>query len=118
LLQEGADDRDRAASLGVDAIPRRSTAPLGHPSGYMSQPIRDVDTIDIVGVRNDAGIDLVVVCSGPLDDSSETLMSLREKVRGYIKEACSEDIWNAYPSAVAVQLESISRASIVFQRQR
>jgi hypothetical protein len=66
----------------------------------MSQPIQDVDTIDIVGVRNDAGIDLVVVCSGPLDDSSETLMALREKVRGYIKEACSEDIWNAYPSAV------------------
>ena len=65
----------------------------------MSQPIQDVDTIDIVGVRNDAGMDLVVVCSGPLDGSSETLTTLREKVRGYIKEACSEHIWNAYPSA-------------------
>src|ERR1700679_3594566 len=39
----------------------------------MSQPIQNVDSIDVVGVRNDAGIDLVVSCFGPLDGSPETL---------------------------------------------
>jgi hypothetical protein len=67
----------------------------------MSQPIQNVDSIDIVGVRNDAGIDLVVLCSGPLDGSAETLRALREKVRGYIEAACSEHIWKTYPNAKA-----------------
>jgi hypothetical protein len=65
----------------------------------MSQPIQNVDSIDVVGVRNDTGIALVVVCSAALDDSPETLTTLRAKVRGYIKAGCSESIWEAYPSA-------------------
>jgi hypothetical protein len=64
-----------------------------------SSPIQNVESIDVVGVRNDAGLDLVVSCSGPLDGSSRTLTALREKVQGYIKAACSEQIWDAYPSA-------------------
>jgi hypothetical protein len=65
----------------------------------MSQPIQNVDSIDVVGVRRDAGLDLVVSCSGPIDGSSETLRTLREKVQGYIKAACSNAIWSAYPDA-------------------
>jgi hypothetical protein len=64
-----------------------------------SPPIQSVDSIDVVGVRKDAGIDLVVSCCGPLDGSPETLALLREKVRGYIKAARSERIWDVYPDA-------------------
>jgi hypothetical protein len=65
----------------------------------MSRPIQNVDSIDVVGIRNDAGIDLCVSCSGPLDDSCETLSSLQIKVRGYIEAASSPNIWQAYPTA-------------------
>jgi len=71
----------------------------------MSQPIQNVDSIDVVGVRNDAGIDLVVSCLGPLDGSPETLRTLREKVRGYIEAASAEHIWKIYPNAKTGPIE-------------
>jgi hypothetical protein len=36
-------------------------------------PIQNLDSFDIVGKRGDGGIDLVIVCSGPVDDSADTL---------------------------------------------
>jgi hypothetical protein len=44
-------------------------------------PIQNLDAFDIVGERLDGGVDLVVVCSGPLDDSAEVLGLLRRKLR-------------------------------------
>ena len=79
--------------------PRRSTSSLGDTPVPKSPPIQNVDSIDVVGVRKGAGIDLVVSCSGPLDGAPETLALLREKVRGYLKAACSERLWNVYPNA-------------------
>jgi len=36
-------------------------------------PIQNIDAFDVVGERQDGGVDLVVSCSGPLDSSPSTL---------------------------------------------
>jgi hypothetical protein len=79
----------------------------------MSQPIQNVDSIDIVGLRNDAGIDLVVLCSGPLDGSAETLRALREKVRGYIEAACSEHIWKESMTGIKNVRSTLAQPRVV-----
>ena len=66
-------------------------------------PIDPSDAFDIVGIRNDGGIDAVIVCSGPLDNSSTTLRDLELKVRNYLREIASEDFVSQYgPSPVCI----------------
>ena len=74
--------------------------PLMENSG---SPIDPSDAFDIVGIRNDGGIDAVIVCSGPLDNSSTTLRDLELKVRNYLREIASEDFVSQYgPSPVCI----------------
>jgi hypothetical protein len=47
-------------------------------------PIQSLDSIDVIGKRNDGGVDLVIVASQPIDDSSETLEAVRRKIRNYL----------------------------------
>lgn len=54
-------------------------------------PIQNLDKLDIVGERNDGGVDLVIVVSGPLDGSSSTLALLERKIRNYIAELSSSE---------------------------
>lgn len=49
-------------------------------------PIQNLDRIDVVGKRNDGGVDLVIVASAPLDGSPTTLAHLERKIRNYITE--------------------------------
>jgi hypothetical protein len=49
-------------------------------------PIQNLDAFDVVGVRNDGGIDLVISCHGPLDGSPATLQALEQKIRNYVRE--------------------------------
>jgi hypothetical protein len=53
-------------------------------------PIQNTDSIDIVGRRNDGGVDLVIVAGGPLAGSSTTLACLERKIRNYVAEIGSE----------------------------
>ncbi|MBC7964550.1 MAG: hypothetical protein H7Z17_01395 [Fuerstia sp.] len=48
-------------------------------------PIQNVDSIDIVGVRCDGGADLAIVASQPIDNSEETLDSIRQKFATYLE---------------------------------
>ncbi|MFC5524115.1 hypothetical protein ACFPPA_00010 [Rhodanobacter ginsengisoli] len=59
-------------------------------------PIADIDLFDIIGVRKDGGIDTVVACSGPLDNSAETLSRLARKVRGYLSAITGSDFIDQY----------------------
>jgi hypothetical protein len=54
----------------------------------MSRPslIASLDAFDVVGVRNDGGIDLVISCFASLDSSENTLRDLRAKISNYIRE--------------------------------
>jgi hypothetical protein len=47
-------------------------------------PIQELDSIDLTGQRRDGGIDLGIVASQPIDDSPETLESIRRKVQTYL----------------------------------
>lgn len=51
-----------------------------------ANPIQNLESFDIVGVRKDGGVDLVITCGGPLDNSVETLAALRQKVENYVLE--------------------------------
>jgi hypothetical protein len=53
--------------------------------------INAVDTVDLVGVRHDGGLDMVIRVTGAIDDSPATLSLLETKVRNYIRGASSED---------------------------
>jgi uncharacterized protein DUF6572 len=55
-----------------------------------SSPIGDPDTVDVVGVREDGGLDMVISASGPIDGSADTLMRLETKIRNYVAGATSE----------------------------
>jgi hypothetical protein len=61
-----------------------------------SSPIGDVDTVDVVGVRNDGGLDLALCAGAALDASPETLSRLDMKLRNYIKAALSEGFLREY----------------------
>ena len=58
--------------------------------------IQNMGTFDVVGVRNDGGIDLVVSCAGPLDSSPDTLWRLGQKVRNYLREVRSDGFRTKY----------------------
>jgi len=47
-------------------------------------PIQNLESVDITLKRNDGGVELLIVVSQPLDDSPETLDSIRRKVRYYL----------------------------------
>jgi hypothetical protein len=66
-----------------------------------SSPIQNIDTIDIVGVRKDGGVDTVIVCSGPLDDSPDLLLTLGSKVHHYLRDIASEDFRETYGAGPA-----------------
>lgn len=50
-------------------------------------PITNLAAIDVVGARNDGGLDLVISCAGDLDSSQSTSEAIRSKVRNYLREA-------------------------------
>jgi Domain of unknown function (DUF3806) len=54
-------------------------------------PIQDLDSIDIVVKRKDGGLDLAIVATQPIDDSPETLESIRHKVYAYLTEIDQEE---------------------------
>ncbi|MCI0360656.1 MAG: hypothetical protein L0211_19440 [Planctomycetaceae bacterium] len=47
-------------------------------------PIQQLDSVDLTAKRRDGGVDLIIVASQPLDDSDETLDSIRQKVATYL----------------------------------
>jgi hypothetical protein len=62
-------------------------------------PISNLDAFDVVGVRKGGGVDLVISCSGPLDDGPATLTLLEQKVGNYLASVAHPNFPNVYPSA-------------------
>ena len=63
-------------------------------------PIQNLGSIDVLGARKDGGVDLIVVVSGPIDASADTLENLDRKIRAYIAEVGSRAFQERYPGAV------------------
>jgi hypothetical protein len=65
-----------------------------------SSPVGDADTVDIVGVRKDGRLDLVLTASAALDASAATLSLLEAKLRNYLTAALSERFLRDYGRAL------------------
>lgn len=60
----------------------------------MEDPIQNIDSIDIVGHRDDGRVDLCVVVSSYLEDTETHHDLLRNKVQSYV-QAIYADTWIA-----------------------
>lgn len=69
-------------------------------------PIRNLHAIDILGHRMDGGVDLAIVCCGPLDDSVRTILLLDRKVCAYLTEVQLPSFRKEFgdPSTIKVRL--------------
>jgi hypothetical protein len=70
-------------------------------------PIHDPDVIDLVGVRVDGGLDLAIVCSGPLDESDDTLRRLHQKIVAYLREIQSEPFRERFGASNAARVRIV-----------
>jgi hypothetical protein len=65
----------------------------------LDPPIQNLDAFDIVGEREDGGVDLIIFCAGPLDSSASTLSLIEQKVRAYLDTVAHQDFARIYPAA-------------------
>ena len=65
----------------------------------IAPPIQNLGQLDIVGERHDGGVDLVIVVSGALDGSAETLELLERKILNYIAELSSDQFKRRFGQA-------------------
>ena len=59
-------------------------------------PIQNLDRIDMLGRREDGGVDLVIVVSGPLENTANHLERIEVKVRNYIREIGSPQFLESF----------------------
>ena len=64
-----------------------------------SAPIGNLDALDVVGQRKGGGVDLVISCSGPLDEGVATLGLLERKVHNYLVAIGHPNFAEIYPAA-------------------
>ncbi len=60
--------------------------------------VYNVNAIDIIGERNDGGIDLFIISSGRLEDSVEQQTLLLDKIENYLVYLNSTDFMKDYPN--------------------
>ncbi len=82
------------------------TGPFPRNMNFES-PIHDPDVIDLVGVRIDGGLDLAIVCSGPLDESDDTLRRLNQKIVAYLREIQSEPIRERFGASDSARIRIV-----------
>jgi hypothetical protein len=80
-------------------------------------PINDANVIDIVGERVDGGLDLIMVASGDLDDSPETLGLLATKLRQYVVAASTTTLRREYGIAAEAQITIIIKTEHLVSRE-
>jgi hypothetical protein len=66
-----------------------------------ASPLSELDNLDVIGERNDGGVDMLVVTTGPLDASDETCQKLQAKLSTYLYAAVHPNFANVYPAASA-----------------
>ena len=65
----------------------------------ISSPLSELDNLDVIGERNDGGVDMLVVTTGPLDASDETCEKLQAKLSCYLYAATHANFASNYPAA-------------------
>ena len=64
-------------------------------------PIKNLDVIDVLGRRQDGGIDLAIVVSGPLLNTTDHLDRVERKIKSYIDEILSIEFAEQFPTCDA-----------------
>ena len=74
-----------------------------------SNPIQNLESIDIVANRKDGGVDLAIVVSSVLMDTEEHQELLRRKIQNYTDHVFSESWKKEYGDAhVAIYLKAVT----------
>ena len=60
--------------------------------------VYDVNAIDIIGERNDGGIDLFIISSGKLEDSVEQQTLLLDKIENYLVYLSGTEFTKDFPN--------------------
>lgn len=81
-----------ASAEGVEGARPRSSVP---------SPIQNPDAFDIIGERNERGVDLVIVCASRIDGPTETVRRLDTKLRNYLAAATGSRCKATFPAAAA-----------------
>lgn len=71
--------------------------------------IANVDSIDIIGVRKDGGLDLVIVSAGQLEPTQQTQTLLLDKLERYMGYLKSSECRSEHPDANADNTSIILR---------
>ncbi|MBQ3559689.1 MAG: hypothetical protein IJA07_09275 [Agathobacter sp.] len=61
--------------------------------------VYDANSIDIIGERNDGGIELYIISSGAFDDSAEQQTLLLDKIENYLTYMNSNQFQAEFPMA-------------------
>lgn len=61
--------------------------------------VYDANSIDIIGERNDGGIELYIISSGHFDDSAEQQTLLLDKIENYLTYRNSSQFEEEFPMA-------------------
>lgn len=69
----------------------------------MSDPIQNLESIDIIGQRRDGGVDLAIVVSAYLDATPEHELLLKQKVQNYVDAIFSAEFQAEYGELEAKQ---------------
>jgi hypothetical protein len=69
-------------------------------------PIQNLDQIDLAAERPDGGVDLGIVASQPIDNSAQTLESIRRKIEAYLRivDEYETEMGQPRPDKVAIVL--------------
>jgi hypothetical protein len=84
---------------------RRTPAETSFPTPEWP-PIQSLDSVDLAAKRPDGGVDLNIVASQPLDNSTATLDSIRQKLETYLSvvdvEEFLEEMGNPLPGKISI----------------
>ena len=78
----------------------------------MEDPIQSLDSIDILGHRKDGGVDLVIVVSSFLDDTSEHEHLLKQKIQNYVDGIFSDELQGEFGSIENTQYTIVLKCTV------
>ena len=74
--------------------------------------IYDIDKVDLMAKRNDGGLDMFIISTGEIDDSSDTQKLLLDKVDKYLGYINSNEFVEEFPKVCK------DKVTIVFESEK
>jgi hypothetical protein len=98
-VQSGrATDVEEVYRSVVEQVERMKDDPEYQRDPSWSSPVGDPDLLDLVGAREDCGVDLVLVADRPLDNGPQTRAIVSRKLRNYCAYVASQQFADEFGS--------------------